>query len=146
MRTWLNNPLLQYTFIVCLGLALTIGQAFKLHLHVKSHTDNAASNATQIGQLHIASTLHKKQNDSDSHSLIHKHEHSTEIDISSDSLVKKAIVLVLAILLFLVSILLLCSHSACRIRKYFSYVTKRPTTLRYLVNPPLRAPPASSHI
>jgi hypothetical protein len=145
MKTRLNNSFFQYALIVSLGTVLLLGQTFKLHMHVKLQAGDPAGAAEQIGQLHIASTLHDDLRHSDSRLQTQSHDNSAEIEISSDSYIKKAELLVLAGTLFLVCAVLLLNLRPGRVAKRFSVPTRRVSSLLYFVNPPLRAPPAVIH-
>lgn len=142
-----HNTFLKYAFIVCLSFVLLLGQAFKLHLHV-TPIENLASHTftEQIGQVHIASKLHDAANDTEYQANNHSHKHHSEIEISSDSIVKKSELHVLGALLFLAVVLVLLSLRVCRVIRFFSKPQQFITSLLYLISPPLRAPPATRHI
>lgn len=144
MKKLSNNTFLQYAFVACLGIALTLGQAFKLHIHVLPQDNQPISGTTEhFGNIHIASTLHDiAMNDTGTQLKSQTHDHAAEIDISSNGFFKKAELLVLAAIVFLITTLLLFKQYACRIIKRDTNPDRLSTTLLYLLNPPLRAPPA----
>jgi small-conductance mechanosensitive channel len=147
MKTVSHNPFIQYAFVACLGMLLILGQTFKLHMHVTSLEVKPTHVFTeQIGQIHIASMLHDKANKADLQSGNQTHKHSAEIEISSDSYVKKTELLVLAVLLILVAALVLSGLHSYRVIRYFSNPRRLVVSLLYLISPPLRAPPATQLI
>jgi len=124
---------------------LTLGQTFKLHLHV-TETRDATTHTTseQFSQVHIDTTVHEIKNHSQLQSDSTSHQHSAVIEISSDSFIKKSELQILAALLVLAFILLSINPRNIRIiNKLFRGENRVVTPLHYLVNPPLRAPPAS---
>jgi len=140
MRNRPVNAFFQYAFIAWLGMVLMLGQAFKLHMHVKQPQAGASE---QISQLHIASTLHHEPNQTESHFQNQQQGQSSEINISADGHVNKVELLVLAGLLFLVGALLIFRLRPGRVSNRFSFPSRRISSLLYLLTPPLRAPPSS---
>jgi len=139
MRSRPINAFFQYAFIVWLGMMLMLGQVFKLHMHVKQQHAGASE---EISQLHIASTLHHEQNQTESHLQNQHPGQFSEIDISAESHVNKVEILVLAGLLFLVGALLFFNLRPGRVSNRFTFPSRRVSSLLYLVIPPLRAPPS----
>ncbi|MBI1424419.1 MAG: hypothetical protein GC149_13325 [Gammaproteobacteria bacterium] len=144
MKSLSHNTFLQYALVACLGIALTVGQTFRLHMHVLPENGHPGySMAEHLGKIHIASLLHDSlANDADGQAKDHSHHnHPGEVEIGSDSIIKKTEVLVLAALIFLITALLLFGLHVSRIVKRAPEPNKLNTSLLYLINPPLRAPP-----
>lgn len=139
MRAKSSNLLYHYALIACIGITLLLGQTFKLHMHIQ-HEENYSSNVSnQILDVHIASSLHDTTPVSD-HGGSHHSHHVAEVDISSDSLVKKIDSQTLLLILFFIVSTLLYRQHAVRIARP-GIVESVPTTSFYLLHPPLRAPP-----
>lgn len=132
-----NNSVSQYALIVCLGVALLLGQTFKLHMHIQ-HDEIPSSPATEhIVDVHVASSLHNAHHQDD-----FQDHHPAEIDISSSGFVKKVELVNPFVLLFFIISIILCVPRLRRIHKKHTSKTERPLSY-YLLLPPLRAPPAS---
>lgn len=138
MRRYADNSVSQYTLIIFLGVALLFGQAFKFHMHIQ-HDGIPASSSGHIIDVHTAASLHDTTHDTHHQDGIQDHHHPTEIDISSESLVKKVGLSSLSMLLFLVVIILCASRLRCIHGWHILKTT--PVSLNYLLHPPLRAPP-----
>lgn len=139
MRAKPTNPLYQYAFVACIGIALLLGQVFKLHMHIAHDANSAGSTSSQMLDVHIASTLHDTIPDSH-HDDSHNNHHVAEVDISSDSFVKKINSLTLFLFFFLIVSTLLYRQQAVRI-SHPDFVDSGPTASLYHLHPPLRAPP-----
>lgn len=148
MRALRHNSYIHYTFIAFVSVALLFSQAFKLHMHAASTQHGLANDGAKFGMIHVASTLHDS-NGADTSLVNQTHEHGghpAEIEISADSVVKKLELFALSIFLVFIIALVLCHRFACRVRRLPREENTRATSLRYLLNPPLRAPPAFRHI
>jgi len=138
MRSKYNNTVIQYALIVCLGTALLFGQAFKSHMHIQ-HDGVTSSASTHIIDVHAVLTSHDVSYDKH-HSEVDNHPHSTEIDVSVDSVATKIKLLNSIVLLFLVASIFLCIPLLRSIRIFAKHKTKL-TSPNFLLSPPLRAPP-----
>ena len=138
MRKHTNNSFTQYALIVFLGAVMIFGQAFKFHMHTQ-HNGMPSPTTSHIIAVHPASLL-----DSLSFGTYHEdttsHHHSTEIDISLDSVANTIDLFDLFGLVFLVSSLLLCIP-LLRITTRLYIQNNILTPLNFLLSPPLRAPP-----
>ena len=141
MRKYTNNSISQYVLVAFLGMVLLFGQAFKFHMHIE-HDGIPSSTTAHVIDVHATSSIHDMSHDlhHDSIENTGNHHHSAEIDISLDSLSTKIKLLNSLVLLFLVVSIFLCIpllRATCRF-----YTQKiKPTSLNFLLYPPLRAPP-----
>ena len=140
MKTHTNNSVSQYALIVCMGIALLFGQAFKLHMHIQH--DEVTASAGHIVDVHAASSLYNTGYDAHHQDDIQDHHSSADIDVSPDSFVKKISLFKLFVLFFFVTGFILYAPQLLRIHRQYHLKTK-PASLYYLFHPPLRAPPSN---
>ena len=148
MRRNKHNTVSTYALIACLGLALLLGQMFKLHMHI-THDDIASSD--HVVDVHIESSATHGNKHNSMHGSHHGHgfedshtsEHTNDIDISFSSLVKKSMSLnQLVFFFFIISIILIVIQLSRFLRKR-NLTIVHPLSY-YLLQPPLRAPPIYS--
>ena len=142
MRKHLNSPIPQYALIACLSIALLFGQMFKLHMHIlHSNTSDPGTLSGHVIEVHTSPSTFDQIHDKHSHDKTTAHHHDGEVEVSSDSFVKKVKQLLQFVLLFFT------------ISTIFNLFIKRRTWIKYdfnlkcrsalyLLHPPLRAPPA----
>ena len=141
MKLQSNSSAYRYALIVCLSIALLLSQTFKAHVHL--HHDNFSGSAHQhTVDLHvdINHSDHNETNDILHHEDALNHQNHAEIDVSSESLVKKIKQTDLSVLLFLIIAFVLFTPRIQRDCKRYLCKAK-PISLYYLFQPPLRAPP-----
>lgn len=142
------SALSTYALIACLGIALVLGQMFKIHMHI-GHDDISSSVSTDhVFEIHVNTSvihndLHKSMHHSHHENDLDKDHHADEIDLSFGSLVKKSMSLNQFVFFFfiigiVISVLLLSRF--LRIRDF----TSKQSSRYYLFQPPLRAPPIHS--
>ncbi len=131
------NTISSYAFIVCLGFALLLGQASRLHMHV--HHDGVASPAHN-GHSIALHPAYSQQDIMYDAQYQNDNERPAEIEVGSGSLVKKAESFNSFVLLFtFVCISLYILFLSLFRRKQLSRIERPP--VYYLLHPPLRAPP-----
>jgi len=138
MRKVSNSSVIQYALIICLGITLLFGQAFKFHMHIQHESVPSSTTAHIIG-VHASSSLHGMSHNTHHEETGNQH-HAAEIDISLDSVATKIELLNSIVLLFLVASIFLCVP----LLRSFSIFAKHKTKLtspNFLLYPPLRAPP-----
>ena len=139
MDKYHNNPILRYSFILYLCIALLIAQASGLHMHVQ-HDDHSSATPAHIVDIHITST-HHDDIDTHYHEGMQDDHHPAVIDISQDYLVKKTSLSdPLALIIFFIGIFLFAPRLR-RISSLWRYKAPTVTPGYYLIHPPLRAPP-----
>jgi len=140
MRRNTNNSAPQYTFIICLSVALLFAQMFKLHMH--SLHDEIPFEATtgHIVGAHVSTSLHDTGHITHHQDDFLEHDYHAEVDVSADSFVKKVESLNLfVVLLFIMGFVLCAPRLQCVGKHYILKII--PVYLYYLFQPPLRAPP-----
>ncbi len=135
-----NNSVSQYALIVYLGIALLLGQTFKLHMHIQHDGIPSSTNAGHIIDVHVAFSPHDTTYHTHHQDNVQGHYHPAEIGISSIGFVKKAGLLNSFVLLFFIISIFLCVPRLRRIHRKRYSKTERPLRY-YLLQPPLRAPP-----
>jgi hypothetical protein len=125
-----------------LGIALVLGQALKLHMHIQ-HDGIPSLTTGHVVVVHTAISHHDITYDLQHQEDPQAHHHLAEIDMSPDSATAKVVSFNPFMLLFLIACIFLCAPQLRYIRRWFALSTK-PVSLYYLFYPPLRAPPGSS--
>jgi hypothetical protein len=146
MRKLYNNLVFQYLLIACLSVALLLGQAVKLHMHVQ-HDDVFSENSvinnvatSHVVDVHVSSTLYNTIHDGHHQDDFPNHHNNTDIDISSSEFLKISKLLNLFIFLIFVVSFILSVPLLQRICK--KHISETNHAVRYyLLQPPLRAPP-----
>lgn len=137
------NSISIYALIACLGIALLLGQMFKLHMHI-AH-DDISSAGNHIVDVHvdtsvIHSSSHNSMHDNHHENNLEESHHAEEISISFSSLVKKSMSLnQFVFFFFIISIVLSLLQLSRFLRK--QDFTLQQAISYYLLQPPLRAPP-----
>ena len=140
MRKNTNNYTHQYALIVYLIIALLLAQTFKLHAHVQHDGTPSSPDTEHSIDVHMAFSQHNASYDTHHQDDFQDHQHSTEINVSSSSFIKKTQILNLfALLFFISSIILFIAGIVCFQRK--SSPRQHKPSGYYLLRPPLRAPP-----
>lgn len=134
MRT--INTVSRYMLIACLSVALLISQMFRLHLHIEH--DEASTVAAHLIETHTIASLHDRafdtqQDDTQDH-------HTSEVDVSTDSFVKKVKLFSIFMFFFLFISTYFQFPRLCCIR-FQHLLTTNSASLYNLLHPPLRAPP-----
>ncbi|MCW8899687.1 MAG: hypothetical protein OQK75_02535 [Gammaproteobacteria bacterium] len=136
MNNLINNSVFQYVLIACLAIALMVGQAFKLHMHVEPFSSTTTVHKLNV---HVAATLHDF-----TPNISYQDEYLAEIEVTPDNFVKKIESFNPYILLFLFVIFFL---GIPKLRSVFGQHSQtNPSPNYYLLSPPLRAPPVHSSI
>jgi len=146
MRKFTDNSVFQYALIACLSVALLLGQAVKLHMHVQ-HDGVSSENAIvhdfsadHIVDVHVSSTMHNTAHNDHHQDDFQDHHSNADVDISSDGFLKISKVLNIFVFFLLVVSFALFVPLLQRIRKIDLSQTSPPTKY-YLLHAPLRAPP-----
>lgn len=142
MKLQANNLAFRYALIACFSIALLFSQTFKAHMHLQ-HAENFAETSQQhITDVHvdIGSSLHDSPHNSHHQDDFIDHNFHAEIDVSTDSFVKKVESLNSFLLLFIIVGFTLLTPRLQNICKRYTLKIK-PVSLHYLFLPPLRAPP-----
>jgi hypothetical protein len=146
MKKIYNNPVFRYVLIACLSVALLLGQAVKLHMHVQhdevSSVGSVIKNSSldHIVDVHVSSSLHNTTHGDHHLDDFQDHHNNADIDISPDGFLKVSKVLNLFVFLLLVASLALSVPLLQRTRKKNVFQILSPTKY-YLLHAPLRAPP-----
>ena len=144
MRTLANNSTSQYILIFYLSVALLLGQAFKLHMHVQHDGLPSSTSAGHVVDMHVTSSPRDITYDTRNQSGIQdlRHPIDIEIKVSPDSIAKKIELLKLFVALFLIAGIILFTP---RLRYILSYsrIKTRLASRYYLLYSPLRAPPGT---
>lgn len=131
-----NNTVSRYVLVICLAIVLMFAQMFMLHIHIQ-HDEMSASTGFVV-DVHAASSLHDTVHNTHHQGNIQDH-HFTEI--SPDGVVKKVGLFKLFVLLFVIASIIMRVSRLQGVRRRYIFKTKLDS-LYYLLQPPLRAPPA----
>lgn len=137
------NSISIYALIACLGIALLLGQMFKLHMHI-AH-DDISSAGNHIVDVHldtsvIHSSSHNSMHDNHHENNLEESHHDDEINISFSSLMKKSMSLnQFVVFFFIISVFFSIPQLSCFLRKR-DFTIKQAISY-YLLQPSLRAPP-----
>ena len=140
MKFQTNNLASRYAFILCLSIALLFSQTFQAHMHLQ-HDEHAGQELGHVVDLHIASSVHESTHDTHHQDDFMDHQYHAEVDVSTDSFVKKAEQLNFSMLLFLIVGLIISIPTSAIFSKHSLFKKIRPKPLYYSLSPPLRAPP-----
>ncbi len=139
MKKSANNLTFQYVWVACLTIVLLFSQSFALHLHVVYDNASTAISVEKELGVHAAFFSH----DQEHHEHVQEHK-LPDVKASPDNTVKKVKSFSSYVLFFLfVSFFLGIPKLLFFSRKYSR---KKLSSLYYLFNPPLRAPPIYSVI
>lgn len=142
MRRDNYNSISTYALIACLGMALLLGQTFKLHMHI-AHDDISSSATTDhshIVDIHIEPSVMHSSHSSMHENSIEEEHHSDEINISFSSLVKKSMSLNQFVFFFFIISIVLSIPQLSRFLRKRDFTIDHPLSY-YLLQPSLRAPP-----
>lgn len=146
MRKLYKNSVFQYVLIACLSVALLLGQAVKLHMHVQHEEVSSAKavmtdfSSDHIVDVHVLSSIYNTTHGDHHQDDFQDHHNNVDIDISPDGFLKISKVLTSFVFLLLVVSFALSAPLLQRIRKTNISQTS-PATKYYLLHAPLRAPP-----
>lgn len=145
MRRSPGNLFSKYAFIVVLTVALLSGQVFRQHLHIQhdgiaSFKNEGRIVATQVNP-HQHNTTYNVHHLDD----LQSPHHSTEVDVSFDSFVKKVGQLIIFVVLLFIAGGVLYIPRFLRLQGRYIFKTKL-TFFYNLLQPPLRAPPGISFL
>lgn len=137
MRTLANNLAYRYAFILCLSIALLFSQVFKAHMHLQHDAPFPdVQEHSHVVDIHLATSLH----DSTLDTHHQDNQYHAEVDVSTDSFVKKVTLIDLFVLLFVFIGFTLSAPCRQRVNKLY-FLKIKPISFYYLFQPPLRAPP-----
>jgi hypothetical protein len=133
-----NNLIFKYLLVLCLSITLLLAQSNRFHMHLEH--DDPSDTSAHVVDMHTASILHDF--DLTHHDGVHEDHHTAAIDLNPDNLIKKINVLnPLSLLLLFVGLFLIMPRRACTYRQRYYKILS--TLGYYLLQPPLRAPPAN---
>jgi len=144
MRNLPNKQISHYALILCLGIVLLFGQAFKLHMHLQHDEVPASFSTDHSFNLHVASLNHNLHLDF-AHQDETQNHHSAELSINSDGILKKISLFNPIVLFFIILSIILSVNRLHFFHKRIIFKTKL-TTFFYFLHPQLRAPPRSISI
>jgi len=123
-----NNSIFKYLLVLCLGIALSLAQAGKLHMHLV-HDDHSGSSA-HVVDVHPESTLHDF--DLTNHHHGHPADHSADaVDVSPDKLLKSTNFLNSFVVILLSIGLLLCIPRRTSVSRQKFYKILFPPVIIY---------------
>lgn len=142
MKFHTNNSIYRYAFIVCLSITLLFSQTFKVHMHIQHDESVSETSQKHIVDVHVdvGSSLHNSSHNTHHQDDFLDHQYHAEVDVSTDSFVKKVGLSNLSVLLFfIIGFILLTPRLQSISRRYILKI--KPISFYYLLLPPLRAPP-----
>ncbi|MCK5649430.1 MAG: hypothetical protein KAI22_11180 [Gammaproteobacteria bacterium] len=127
-----------FLWVLLLSTALLFAQSMTLHVHTFDHEQEYSHDSTEVAIEHIHLTEAHLSTD-----ISHGDEHDqimSEVDVSQDGLMKKVSSNLIMLALFTIVLTILTSHFYLRI--FYRYRDNDAAIpWRYLLSPPLRAPP-----
>ena len=145
MRRDYYNSISTYALIACLGMALLLGQTFKLHMHIAHDDISSTATTGHIVDVHIEpsvmySNSHNSMHDNHHENNLEEDHHADEINISFSSLAKKSMSLNQLVFFFFIISIVLSVPQLSRFLRKRDFTIDHPLSY-YLLQPSLRAPP-----
>lgn len=104
------------------------------------HSQHDGATTVHAVDVHVSASLHDAGHDTHHQDDFQDHHYHAEVDVSTDSFVKKIGLINLSVLLFFIISFVLCEpRLGCNGKHYILKII--PISLCYLFQPPLRAPP-----
>lgn len=111
-------------------------------MHIQHDDDFSETSQKHIVDVHVdvGSSLHNSSHNTHHQDDFLDHQYHAEVDVSTDSFVKKVgLTDLLVLLFFIIGFILFAPHIQNVSKRYIQKI--KPATLYYLIQPPLRAPP-----
>jgi len=140
VKIYANQSVSKYALIICLSVALLLGQMFKVHMHIQHDETPSPATAGHSIDVHAALSLLNAMNNIHHHGDTHDHHHHAVIDINTDTSLKAVDLFKLSIFLFLLAGIALSVPLLRGTRRRHIFNAKL-LSLYYLLHTPLRAPP-----
>jgi len=114
-------------------------------MHIQHDGIASAKNEARIVETQVQSYQHDTAHNAYYQDDVHNHQHSTEVDVSLDSFVKKVEMLNFFVFLLLIFVGVLYIPRLLHLQSRYIFKSKL-TFLYNLFQPPLRAPPGNTFL